>query len=86
MDGNGTSGEPITEQGLTALREEIEELEGPARTTMAARIKVAREEGDRQKEHQKQEIRWSAHDASPIRLACTSGRATTVPDEAAVNR
>jgi transcription elongation factor GreA len=41
-----TGGEPITEQGLAALREEIEELEGPARTKMAARIKVAREEGD----------------------------------------
>ena len=41
-----TGGEPITEAGLTALREEIEELEGPARTKMAARIKVAREEGD----------------------------------------
>jgi len=41
-----TGGEPITEQGLADLREEIEELEGPARTKMAARIKVAREEGD----------------------------------------
>lgn len=41
-----TGGEPITEEGLAALREEIEELEGPARTKMAARIKVAREEGD----------------------------------------
>jgi transcription elongation factor GreA len=39
-------GEAITEQGIEALREEIEELEGPARTKMAARIKVAREEGD----------------------------------------
>ena len=39
-------GEPITEEGIEALREEIEELEGPARTKMAARIKVAREEGD----------------------------------------
>lgn len=39
-------GEAITEQGIDALREEIEELEGPARTKMAARIKVAREEGD----------------------------------------
>jgi transcription elongation factor GreA len=41
-----TSGEPITEEGMAALREEVEELEGPARTKMAARIKVAREEGD----------------------------------------
>jgi transcription elongation factor GreA len=41
-----TNGEPITEEGLAALRAEIEELEGPARTAMAARIKVAREEGD----------------------------------------
>jgi transcription elongation factor GreA len=40
------SGEAITEEGIAALREEIEELEGPARTRMAARIKVAREEGD----------------------------------------
>ena len=41
-----TGGEPITAQGLADLREEIEELEGPARERMAARIKVAREEGD----------------------------------------
>lgn len=46
MNENETGGEPITEAGLAALREEIEELEGPARTKMAARIKVAREEGD----------------------------------------
>jgi transcription elongation factor GreA len=47
MDGaDTTSGEPITEEGMAALREEIEDLEGPARTKMAARIKVAREEGD----------------------------------------
>jgi transcription elongation factor GreA len=39
-------GEAITEEGIAALREEIEQLEGPARTKMAARIKVAREEGD----------------------------------------
>lgn len=39
-------GEPITEQGIAALREEIEQLEGPGRTEMAARIKVARELGD----------------------------------------
>jgi transcription elongation factor GreA len=46
MNDTESGGEPITEQGLVALREEIEELEGPARTKMAARIKVAREEGD----------------------------------------
>jgi transcription elongation factor GreA len=40
------SGEPITEEGMAALREEIEQLEGEGRTKMAARIKVAREEGD----------------------------------------
>ena len=40
------SGEPITQEGLEALRAEIEELEGPRRLAMAARIKTAREEGD----------------------------------------
>jgi transcription elongation factor GreA len=46
MEGAETGGEPITEAGMTALREEIEQLEGEGRTKMAARIKVAREEGD----------------------------------------
>jgi transcription elongation factor GreA len=46
MSGAEGGGEPITEEGIAALREEIEQLEGPARTAMAARIKVAREEGD----------------------------------------
>src|SRR5947208_12084921 len=47
MDGTETTGgEPITEEGMAALREEIEQLEGDARTKMAQRIKVAREEGD----------------------------------------
>jgi transcription elongation factor GreA len=46
MSGANGGGEPITEEGIAALREEIEQLEGPARTAMAARIKVAREEGD----------------------------------------
>ncbi len=46
MSESETGGEPITEAGLAALREEVEQLEGPARTKMAARIKVAREEGD----------------------------------------
>jgi transcription elongation factor GreA len=41
-----TSGEPITAEGIEELRAEIEQLEGPARLAMAARIKVAREEGD----------------------------------------
>ena len=44
-DANG-GGEPITEEGIVALRDEIEQLEGPGRAKMAARIKVAREEGD----------------------------------------
>jgi transcription elongation factor GreA len=46
MSGANGGGEPITEDGIAALREEIEHLEGHARTAMAARIKVAREEGD----------------------------------------
>ncbi len=46
MNGAEGGGEPITPEGIAALREEIEQLEGPARTAMAARIKVAREEGD----------------------------------------
>jgi transcription elongation factor GreA len=41
-----TGGEAITEVGIATLREEIEQLEGPARTEMAARIKAARELGD----------------------------------------
>lgn len=41
-----SSGEAITEAGIAALREEIEQLEGPARAEMAARIKAARELGD----------------------------------------
>jgi transcription elongation factor GreA len=46
MSGGNGRGEPITEEGITALREEIEQLEGTGRTEMAARIKVAREMGD----------------------------------------
>ena len=38
--------EPITAQGLEDLRMELADLEGPRREAMAARIKVAREEGD----------------------------------------
>ena len=40
------SGESITAEGLRELRAEVEELEGPARLAMAARIKAARELGD----------------------------------------
>jgi transcription elongation factor GreA len=40
------TGEPITAQGLEDLRTELADLEGPRRKAMAARIKVAREEGD----------------------------------------
>jgi transcription elongation factor GreA len=40
------NGEPITAQGIEDLKAELEQLEGPARQEMAARIKVAREEGD----------------------------------------
>jgi transcription elongation factor GreA len=46
MSGPEAGGEPITEGGIAALREEVEQLEGPARTEMAARIKAARELGD----------------------------------------
>ncbi len=46
MNGAEGGGEPITPEGIAALREEIEQLEGPGRIAMAARIKVAREEGD----------------------------------------
>ncbi len=40
------SGEPITAAGIAALRSEVEQLEGPARSEMAERIKTARELGD----------------------------------------
>lgn len=40
------SGEAITPAGLDELRAELERLEGPARSEMAARIKAARELGD----------------------------------------
>jgi transcription elongation factor GreA len=46
MSGADGGGEPITPEGIAALREEIEQLEGPGRTEMAARIKAARELGD----------------------------------------
>jgi len=38
--------ESITPEGMDALQAELEELEGPRRTEMAARIKAARELGD----------------------------------------
>jgi len=46
MSGPEQSGEPITAAGIEDLKAELEQLEGPARHEMAARIKVAREEGD----------------------------------------
>jgi transcription elongation factor GreA len=46
MNGQEQSGEPITQAGIEDLKAELAELEGPARKAMAARIKVAREEGD----------------------------------------
>src|SRR3954452_1917828 len=41
-----TEGESITPEGIEALREEIERLEGPERQALAKRIKSARELGD----------------------------------------
>lgn len=46
MSAPDTAGEPITAAGIEELKAELEQLEGPARHEMAARIKVAREEGD----------------------------------------
>ncbi len=46
MNGPQSGGEPITAAGIEELRAELEQLEGPARLEMAARIKVARELGD----------------------------------------
>jgi transcription elongation factor GreA len=40
------SDEPVTPEGMEALRAELEELEGPRRLEMAKRIKAARELGD----------------------------------------
>jgi transcription elongation factor GreA len=45
MNGNPVN-ESITPEGMVALRAELEELEGPRRKEMAARIKAARELGD----------------------------------------
>jgi transcription elongation factor GreA len=44
--GDAGQSESITPEGIEALRAELEELEGPRRTEMAARIKAARELGD----------------------------------------
>ena len=46
MSGHDQGGEPITAAGIEELKAELAQLEGPARQEMAARIKVAREEGD----------------------------------------
>jgi transcription elongation factor GreA len=46
MNGREQVGEPITAAGIEELRAELERLEGPARKTMAERIRVARELGD----------------------------------------
>src|SRR3954452_5504673 len=46
MSAQEQQGAPITQESLHELPDELAELEGPARKTMAARIKVAREEGD----------------------------------------
>jgi transcription elongation factor GreA len=46
MEEENTTGESITAGGLEDLRAEVQELEGPARKEMAARIKAARELGD----------------------------------------
>jgi transcription elongation factor GreA len=44
--GQAPGANSISEQGLADLRAELEELEGPGRRAMAARIKAARELGD----------------------------------------
>src|SRR3712207_490651 len=44
--GTRSTGEPITPEGLAALKAEIEELEGPRRRELAARLNAARELGD----------------------------------------
>jgi transcription elongation factor GreA len=46
MNDSPPDAESITPEGIVALRAELEELEGPRRTEMAARIKEARELGD----------------------------------------
>ena len=46
MTDSEESGESITADGLVKLKAELEELEGPAREKIAARLKAARELGD----------------------------------------
>ena len=46
MAAENSNGEAITAAGIAALQAELEQLEGPARREMAARIKAARELGD----------------------------------------
>jgi transcription elongation factor GreA len=46
MNDSAPDNESITPEGMVALRAELEELEGPRRQEMAARIKEARELGD----------------------------------------
>lgn len=46
MTDSEQGGESITAEGLADLKAEIEELEGPAREQIAARLKTARELGD----------------------------------------
>lgn len=46
MNAQEQNGEPITQAGIEELKAELADLEGPARQTMAERIKVARELGD----------------------------------------
>jgi transcription elongation factor GreA len=46
MSTSNDTGEPITEEGLTALKAEISELETVARRDIAARILEARSHGD----------------------------------------
>ncbi len=46
MSDSGPVREPITAEGITALRAEISRLEGPGRAEIVARIKSARELGD----------------------------------------
>jgi len=46
MSGMTTDGEPITPEGLEALKAELARLEGDARRDMAQRIQAARELGD----------------------------------------
>ena len=46
IENSGPGSEPITAEGLEALKKEVAELEGPAREEMAERLKAARALGD----------------------------------------